>query len=415
MRVILSANMPYYVHAAAALDAAGLLDKYLCSVTADQGLGRFRSLFPQTWREKLDNRKLPPSLDQKKVRSIWLPELLRQALRYGGVTKLATGDWVANVLFDIQASSMVANCEIFHFVSSVGLYSARKAKSKGAIVVCDARAEHRDFLKEIVEEESKVLGIRCQPLIPPYLDRIKAEYDLANYIIVPSVYTKNTFVDRGFSPHRIYVVPYGVDTKQFAPNPVRQKTAPEKGFRVVYVGQIVPRKGVHYLVDAFAQVRLPDTELLLVGRVDATMNRHVKHWLENTENLRVLGHVPMRELHELYDSSSVFVLPSVADSFGLVCLEAMASGLPVVVSENVGAKDLVREGLDGFVVPIRDSEALQERLLLLYEDPALREDMGVSARERAIQFSWERYESNLLTVYQHIAAQNGRCNNTSYA
>jgi glycosyltransferase involved in cell wall biosynthesis len=103
-----------------------------------------------------------------------------------------------------------------------------------------------------------------------------------------------------------------------------------------------------------------------------------------------------------YADSSVFVLPAIEDGYPLVVLEAMASGRPVVVSENTGTKDAVRDGVDGFVVPIRSPDALAEKLQWLLDHPAERAAMGRAARERALQFPWERYGTDLVAAYQRV-------------
>lgn len=95
------------------------------------------------------------------------------------------------------------------------------------------------------------------------------------------------------------------------------------------------------------------------------MQRLIESSVAQNPRIRIVGHVPKLELAGDYNESSVFVLPSLADSYGLVTLEAMACGLPVVVTENSGSKEAVRDGVDGFVVPIRDIKALKEKLLLL--------------------------------------------------
>jgi glycosyltransferase involved in cell wall biosynthesis len=118
--------------------------------------------------------------------------------------------------------------------------------------------------------------------------------------------------------------------------------------------------------------------------------------------VRFVGHVPKADLPELYRRASVFVLPSLADSYGLVTLEAMACGLPVIVTENCGSKEAVREGVDGFVVPIRDPQALATALRRLYDDPDRRHAMGRVAATRAREFTWERYGDRLLAVYDRI-------------
>ena len=105
--------------------------------------------------------------------------------------------------------------------------------------------------------------------------------------------------------------------------------------------------------------------------------------------------------------ASVLVLPSVQDGFGLVVLEAMAAGLPVIVSDHVGAKDCVREGVDGFVVPVRDADAIAERLRWLRADRSRQRRMGLNAREQALRYTWDAYRQRLLAKIESLASTGG--------
>jgi glycosyltransferase involved in cell wall biosynthesis len=112
-------------------------------------------------------------------------------------------------------------------------------------------------------------------------------------------------------------------------------------------------------------------------------------------------------LSRYYSNSSVFVLPSLADSFALVVLEAMACGVPVIVTENTGSKEVFRDGVDGFVVPIRDVEAIKEKILFLYENRDVCQAMGEAARQRASEVTWDRLERRAVEIYGAIESSIG--------
>ena len=189
------------------------------------------------------------------------------------------------------------------------------------------------------------------------------------------------------------MLPYGVDLEYFpdaSPNP-------DSPFRVVYVGQITLRKGILDLLEAFRLLGLPDAELLLIG----TMDRSLLPLLRPYQHLfRHLEAVPKTELTRHYANSSVFVLPSLADSFSLATLEAMASGLPVIVTPNTGASELITEGKHGFIVPIRDPGAIASKLHALYDQRAMCVEMGQNAQRLAKAQSWEKYEDEALSLYR---------------
>jgi glycosyltransferase involved in cell wall biosynthesis len=197
-------------------------------------------------------------------------------------------------------------------------------------------------------------------------------------------------LDAGVEEDKLIVTPLGVDVEMFRPVPISR----DKGvFRVAFAGQISQRKGISYLVEAFRKAAIPDSELLLVGRVIGTG----RDW-SAIPGVRHVPHVPRWELPALYRTADVFVLPSLVEGFGLVALEAMACGVPVVISANTFATDVVTDGVDGYVIPIRDAEAIAERLQYIHQHLAEGDRVGQAARRRAEQFSWERYGDLIASI-----------------
>ncbi|MCA9938054.1 MAG: glycosyltransferase family 4 protein [Anaerolineales bacterium] len=399
MKSILAANIPHYYYSAQALQSAGHLQRYICAVGV-RGEATWLRWLPDYWRRKLRGRDIS-GIDRNLTTSLWLPELMQRGFPRLGVMSSERGNWLNNHLFDLAARRHVTACDVFHFVSSVGLYAARKARSVGAVVVCDGRTEYPDYQRRILAEENHHLGLKTAITGSLYDGKIKQEYALADYFILPSGYAKRTFVEAGFDEERIFVLPYGVDDEIFfrdgsvAPEP-------DSTFRIVYAGQIVPRKGIHYLVRAFQQLALPNTELLLLGRIDDAFYRYLRGVIKDDARIKLPGSVPKQELRKRFNAASVFILPSLSDSWGLVVAEAMACGLPVIVTENVGSKEMVRDGVDGFVIPMRSVTAIVEKLSLLYDNRALRRRMAEAACDQVRHFTWERYQQGLLAVYAEI-------------
>jgi glycosyltransferase involved in cell wall biosynthesis len=162
---------------------------------------------------------------------------------------------------------------------------------------------------------------------------------------------------------------------------------------VLFVGRLTRLKGVPYLIDAFSKAKLPNAELLLLGDtafVDPS-------WLA-APGIRHQPPIPRYLLPSVFRSADVFVMPSLAESYGLVLLEAMASGIPVVASANSIGPDVVDDGVNGYVVPARDSDALAERIVMLARDPSLRHKMSEAAVLGAERFTWSAYEANLIAA-----------------
>ena len=181
------------------------------------------------------------------------------------------------------------------------------------------------------------------------------------------------------------MVPWYVDCELFAPAPRED----DGRLRVVFLGQITQRKGISYLIDGFRRAGLEDAELVLVGQPIGTSGP----WI-GTPGVRHVPPMPRFMLPETLQTCDAIVLPSLVEGFPISVLEGMACGLPAIISENLG-HDIVEDGVDGFVVPIRDPEAIAERLALLHADTARRREMSLAARAKAEQFTLERYRENL--------------------
>jgi glycosyltransferase involved in cell wall biosynthesis len=389
MHITLLSNIPHYHHLASALYRAGLLGRYVTSIALLAGeqvpgwLSRYRA-------RKLEGRRLegvPPSC----VVQIRFPELAQRLLPMARVLSSERANWLNNIWFDRVATRYASNCDVLHFVSSVGLYSARAAKKAGASIVCDVRQEHPAFQNRILAEESARFKVPYAVAGHTYERKVLEEFGIADRIVVPSRHAGRTFLEEGFSADALTTIPYGVDLQNFAPAKRRCGH-----YRVLYAGSITLRKGVQYLLEAFAALKLPGAELLLVGPLDPAMKPILARY-EGTFTYQPA--VPKLELPRLYGESSVFVLPSLADSFSLATLEAMACGTPVIVSENTGAADCIEHGLSGYVTAIRDTRAIRQHLVELYEDRSRAEYMGAAATVAARTFTWERYGAASIAAY----------------
>ena len=185
----------------------------------------------------------------------------------------------------------------------------------------------------------------------------------------------------------------------FRPPPKVEDEA-DNTFRVICVAQITPRKGHVYLLEAWKKLKLPNAELLFVGPLDYSM----KPLLATYEGLFThIPSIPHTELHRYYGRSSVFVLPSVEDGFAYVCVEALACGTPVITTTQTGAGDVIKHGTDGFIVPVRSSEAIAGYLELLYNDRELLREMSLAARRTAeAKLGWEQYARKLCDYYNSL-------------
>jgi glycosyltransferase involved in cell wall biosynthesis len=221
------------------------------------------------------------------------------------------------------------------------------------------------------------------------LARKEAEVALSDIILVPSQFVRTSLVDAGVPPEKIHVIPFGSPVEYFQPAPRRDGV-----FRALFVGRVGPRKGVHYLLEAWAGLKLPDAELLLIGNDEFPEGSIAEH----QGRYRHIPSVPHATLNDHYTSASVFVLPSLVEGLPLVLLEAMSCGIPIITTKNAGGLDLITDGVEGFVLDARDTEALKEKILWCYQNPQALAEMGRAARLRAEQLTWLRYRRTLINA-----------------
>ena len=333
-------------------------------------------------------------IDPSRVVSNGLPDILAYMFRkflkrYINVNM----DWYFMEYYDHWASRQVEPCDILVGWSGLSLHTIRQAKKNGTLTVVHRGSAHILTQKELIQCEYSKFGIEINIPAEQVINKELMEYEEADYIYVPSSFVKQTFTDRGFPEYKIFIVPNGFALKHFKPTPKADDT-----FRIIHVGPSI-RKGTHYLLQAMNELNLPNSELLFIGKPEGLLSPLLRNM---KSNIRLVERVPHVEIHKYYSAGSLYILPSIEDGFGNVVVEAMACGLPVICSENTGAKDAVRNGIDGFVVPVRDVEALKEKVLYLYEHEEERREMGRNALERAKEFTWDRYGERVVEAYKRI-------------
>jgi glycosyltransferase involved in cell wall biosynthesis len=284
------------------------------------------------------------------------------------------------------------NANIFHGWSSFCLQSLEKAKAMGMVTVVERSGPHILTERRILEEEKELLGIKEDFDAQPYFqraDRMIEEYQIADYILTCSSYARESFLKEGFEAKRVISIPLG---SNFSPKAVERSLA--SPFRVLCVGTHPYFKGVFYLIKAWQRARLTGAEL----RLRVPLTRRIAEEIKDP-SIRILPPLNHAKLADEYRQATVFCLPSINDGFGMVVLEAMSFGLPVIVSTHVGAAEIVRPGVDGLIFPVRDIDALTECLVTLYRDRERAQWMGMNALERSQEYTWERYGTELIRFY----------------
>lgn len=377
MNVTISVGGKFHAfHLAKQLQAKGYLDRIFTSYPW------FKAKESGLLRQKVDSLILKEILEYGFYK---IPYLSR---------KLDIPYHAAN-LFDEQVASRIKPCDIFVGWSGFSLYTLRKVKKTfSAKVILEHSCVYLETEQDILIEEQKKFGARASLLCPSFIKKGLQEFKEADCIVVPSRFARHTFLDRGFCQEKIICVPLGTDIDTFRPMPKN-----DRSFRIICIG-ISMRKGTHYLLQAISELKIKDIEVWLIGRIDNDIKFCLKKY---AGRFKYLGRMPQKELYKYYTQSSISVLFSVVDGFGLVLLEAMACGLAVICSDSTGAKDTVRNNIDGFIVPTRDVETLKEKIVYLYENRNICQEMGRQARENVTEnFTWDRYGERIVNAYLNL-------------
>jgi len=310
----------------------------------------------------------------------FLPEYYYRPLRKGFL------DYVTARLI------LKAGCTVFHGWNNQALRSIKAAKKIGASVIIESGSIHRFSKEAIFEEEYSRFGLERKKYLEYTRRASLEELALADYIFLISEFARATFVKAGFDEKRLFVLGRGVDLHKFTP----ERKNGDK-FRVLFIGRIGLRKGVQYLLEAWKGLGIKDAELLLVGDIDDNFKPIIARY-NNIDNIVFTGFLKNPE--EAYRRSTICVFPSLEEGGAKVTYEAMAAGLPLITTEN--SASIIRDSIDGFIVPIRDSHAIREKILYLYENPEEVSKMATSAVENVKSHSWESYRTKLISTYRMI-------------
>ncbi|NEO88597.1 MAG: glycosyltransferase family 4 protein [Spirulina sp. SIO3F2] len=364
------------------------------------------------WAQKL--AKLAPSLARELERRTWLapegvslhqflwPELLRILLLKArlpqrlGFSPQRLTDWLYHQLDQHFAW--------YHLAGLTGVYAYEDgaaetftvAKQWGMRCFYDLPIVYYRQSQQIQQQEAAQFPELAPALLSlqepaAKLARKDQELVLADRVIVPSTIVKDSLATAPVNRDRVHVVPFGAPIDYCQPQP---KQHPH--FRVLFVGRVGPRKGVHYLLQAWRLLALSDAQLQLIG-----VNEFPPGWLNpERDRFTYIPSIPHAQLPAHYAQASVLVLPSLIEGLALVQLEALAAGLPLITTANAGGTDIITDGVEGFVVPIRDPETLAEKIMWCYEHPEELMQMRQAARRRAEVLSWRRYRQQLQGVIQ---------------
>jgi glycosyltransferase involved in cell wall biosynthesis len=371
---------------------------------------QYANRLPSSVGRQIRRRLLPGGLAPRHVRRFGLAyEVLHQLARTR-FERAAPGVLAKrNALFERNAARLVKRAKNVEAV--IAQYTCAEqsfvAAARGTRLILMYPIAHHDWMHDYFAHEAAqnpdwsdfLQGFNPLPERKRQLD---AEIMMADRILVPSTFVKFTFMERGISADRIDVVPLGTTFEDMASTKPYETSIPrdvEAPLRLLFAGQVNQRKGISYLLDAVSAMPSGSVDLSLAG----PLAPGIRSRIEALPQIKILGTMPKSGLGDLYRASDLLVLPSLADGFGLVAIEAMACGLPCVLTPNTFGTDVVTDGTDGFIVPARNSEALVQLFRKVAENREMLKSVAQNASRRALEFTWEAYAkttSDLIAVGQ---------------
>ena len=383
----------------AILEKAGMLDRFYTDITGDIGLGAVFSaaaVLPLVGKSarRLAARRLPSNI---RAKTTTFPGIsLVHALREAMVARDPAAACREGVRFSDALGTAMTRCGFggaTHMYSMLGecgpLFA--EGKRRGLVTVSEIYVP-LSTERILTEERKKFPG--WEENVPDYAAVCRgfessggprADADSA---ICPSEWVRDDLVRNfGFPSEHTAIVPYGVNPELFS---VRNE--PVRG-RILFAGTAELRKGIHYFAAAAEKllVRRVRCEFRVAGNVERSVANQ-----EQCRHLKFLGRVPRAKMTSEFAVADLFVLPSLAEGSAETIYEALACGVPVVTTLEAGS--VVRDGIDGRIVPSRDPEALANAIAEIVEDRQKRERMSRAARDRAHDYTWERYGERLLAA-----------------
>ncbi len=388
---------------ALAIQKTGLLNHFITSIyykpdTLPYSAIRFLPDSARSSIEKQLKRRFLTELNADLIHQYPFFELIRLA-----ACRLKAPRTICDSLIRVCNSTIDHHVSRFHLdrISTVVGFSDsclktfEQAKSQKVRCVMDQPLAHIDTVTSLLKEEAGLHPKFANTIDYQFLGNEwkvarHRETELADVILCGSSFAKRSYTSAKIPEAKVFTIPYGVDLKKFT-CPTENNLRIDNRFRILFCGSIGQRKGVSYLLEAAKQLNNKKIEVVLVGSFVGSKAPfiHYQEWFTHIPRL-----LP-EDLLKVFQSADVLVLPSIVEGFGLVVLQAMACGLPAIVSENTCARDIVEDGKEGFVVPVRNVESLKEKIELLYRNPDLRREMGRAARRKAEQYTWERYQEQI--------------------
>lgn len=380
------------------MEELGVLHKFYTSSYVNSFLlkkiseSRFGSFF---------KRRYNPNLSSSKVVANWcfeVPEIIQRKLK-GRNNKSDEFVFKRDVKYDHYMANKLGSEKFNLFWGFQGscLLSIEKANELGKYTVCELATAHVGAAQKILGDEMLLQPkwantINNLHFPASYVDRLNKEVGLADKIVAASEFTRQSLLQEGIDKEKIVKISLGVEISQVGYKKKAFKDYSSRPLKVLFSGAVTQRKGFSYIIEAFKNLNPKDIQLHIIGAITGEDNPI----LEEMDWVHYHGAVSQSEMFALYHNFDILLLPSLFEGFGLVIVEAMAAGLPVIASDHSMAPDIINQFENGVLIPIRNASAIQTSVE--YFRNRTSEEMinhSENARKSALEFSWKNHKRHL--------------------
>lgn len=411
--IVAHAGKQHSLQLAEALEREGVLYKYITTVydkprsitSTIKGLLKGKDLKKASGRHNngIPNNKVELIMEWGGLLLLLLIRLPKKFIRL---------DYYWCLALNNMFSKKVGKYALKHDVDAVILFDsmAEKAfeiiKKKNPNITCimDVSIATRQFMKHNFEKDPGIEELKYEhpELWNDKLMRMfEREIKLTDKFIVASNMSRRSLNFCGVQDEDIFVVPYGVNLEQFNLSIPDSIDGP---LRIIYVGQVSYRKGIHHLLNIIKEYRKDQIEVHLCGTYRTSSGIYKDY--SSYENIHFDGFVTRDILASMYQNSDVFVFPTIGEGYGLVVLEALSCGVPVVCSDLAGGDDAIINGVNGFVFEGGNDVALKDRIDWCLHNRDKLFNMRKSARESVLSYTWDKYSMKVSAVVERIINSN---------
>lgn len=388
-------------YTAIALKKSGMLFKYITSVYDKKGTLTyfFKFILNKKNKNKATTRKIE-ELDNNDILILYeLSALILLIIRrIPFFNKL-----FYNKIFNYRRKKFgiaVAKYAIKNKVDAVIMYdstalecfSILKKEAPNIKRILDVSIVNRLYMKKNFEEDIKRTNnnslkkeeaiLWSEKLMKYYVDEVL----LSDYFFAPSQIVKKSLIYAGAHEENIFLIPYGVDLKKFS---YKQKVIHSLPLKMIYVGQISYRKGIHHLLEAVKNIGGNYVNLILAGSYNPKSDLYLNY--KDVSNIHFLGFITRDILEKYYQDSDVFIFPTLGEGYGLVVLESLSTGTPVITSDLAGGNDIIKDGYNGYVFEAGNNVDMINKLSIILNNMDQLPSMSANSYKSVLNMSWENY------------------------